>query len=172
MKKRNVLRVLIVVCLSTALLTTGCKSKETTAAPFTELNWESTLEDMQSAYGTDYETTLSYVGDTYIYSGEYEKMAGQIRYSFADDTLASAVFIYESEDGEELASIYDSLHSKYETKYGESGEYETSATTMTDIWRLDTGNIMLVALISSDYNAIMVSYLDPSNSTSNVNNQE
>ena len=167
MKNRNGLCRLAIILACTTLLFSGCGKQKESDIPFTDMNWNSTFEDVSKEYGEAINIVTSYYGEAYDYASTFENMDGYTRYTFDQDgQLTSAAFIYECEDGEELPAKYENIHSKLETKYGKTNEYNVDATTITDIWRLNSGNIMLIALISSDYNAIMYTYLNPTVSTS------
>ena len=170
MNKRNVLRKIMFVCAFSTILFTGCKSSSNYAAPFSPLTWDSTIEDMYEQEGNEYTTKDSYYGDTYSYACEYNGMSGTISYSFDDETLSCISFTYISDDGDDITAKYETLHNTLEKKYGESGETSSDTTTMTDIWRMETGNVSLIAVISTDYNALMYTCLAPDYSTLEVNN--
>jgi len=165
MKKRNVLLKTTAVCCSLALLFTGCGISKSSAAPFTNLSFDSTIEDMYEQEGNDYSTKDSVYGDTYVYDCTYNEMDGSVSYSFDDETLSCVSFLYTSDDGDDITEKYETLHLTLEKKYGESGEYKTDSNTYKDIWRLKNGNIMLIGMVSSDYNAILYTYLNPDYST-------
>lgn len=161
MKKRNVLFLTLVFTVS--ILFSGCASS---TSPFSDLSWDSTMDDMISAEGDDYNETTSFWGDTYCYTKNYMDVDGQVRYSFDDEgSLTSLSWVYQSDDADEISSLYDDIHKKLVSEYGESGEFKTDSTQLSDIWRLDSGNIMLVAIISTDYNVVSYTYLNPENST-------
>ncbi len=163
MKKR------IALIALTALVLTAC-GKETSSVdiPFSTLSFNSTIEDMTEAFGEAENTDKSYIGTSYCYSSAYMDKDSEVRYSFdEDDKMGSITWLYESADGEEIKEVYNDIHKELEETYGQSGENTNDATQMADIWRLPEGNVTLVAVVSSDYNGIMYTYLSPEHSTSN-----
>ena len=79
---------------------------------------------------------------------------------------------YFSEDGEEITDIYNDLHKQLQNSLGKTKEATNTVTNLADIWRLDSGNIELAAIVTSDYNVVMFTYLSPEYSTSSEELEE
>ena len=167
MKRQNVFRKLVVCSLLAAALITGCGKSSYKTAPFTTLDWDATLDDVVALEGEDYEEDASYLGHAYDYPKTYNDVDGTIRYVISEDdgTLKSVSWTYEAPEGSDISEMFITLHDELEDELGESGEYTEDATTCTDIWRREAGNITIISIISTDYNALMLSYLSPDSST-------
>ena len=80
--------------------------------------------------------------------------------------MTNMTWAYFSEDGEEITDIYNDLHKQLQNSLGKTKEATNTVTNLADIWRLDSGNIELAAIVTSDYNVVMFTYLSPEYSTS------
>ena len=165
MNAKRLIKIILTLSFSTVLLI-GC-GNDSLNIPFSDLNFESSYEEMVKELGEPQDETSSYLGTSYCYESDYLVEGSEARYTFDDDeNLASISWIYESEDGEEITAYYNDLHKQLVNKYGETTEATNDVTQLSDIWRLETGNITLIALVSSEYNAVMYTYISPENSTS------
>jgi len=159
----KIIKKVCVISMSVALLM-GCG--KTGDIPFTDLTFETSYDEMVESLGQPEKETSSYLGTSYCYSSDYTMDGSEVRYTFDEDgNMASLSWLYESEEGEEVTAIYNDLHKQLENNYGETGEATNDVTQLSDIWRLETGNITLIALVSSEYNAVMYTYLSPDHST-------
>jgi hypothetical protein len=166
MRGRNTLAKIISFSLVIALTFTACKSDKD-RIPFSSLTFDTTYDEMIEELGEPTETTVTYLGDTYSYAGEYLQKDGNVRYTFDEDgKMASITWLYSSEDGEEVSALYADIHKQLENNHGKTTESSDDVTQLSDIWRLDSGNISLVAVISSDYNGLMYTYMSKDHSTS------
>lgn len=166
MRGKNTLAKIISFSLILAITFTACKSDED-RIPFSSLTFENTYDEMVEELGEPEETTVTYLGDTYSYSKEYLKKDGHVRYTFDEDgKMASITWLFDSEDGEEVSALYADIHKQLENLHGKTKESSDDVTQLSDIWRLDSGNISLVAVISSDYNGLMYTYMSKEHSTS------
>lgn len=169
MNAKSTIKKLISLSLLVIVLFTACGSDKN-RIPFSKLTFETSYEDMVSKLGDPTDTTTTYLGDTYGYSCKYLQKDGTVRYTFDEDgNMASITWLYESEDGEEVSDLYADIHKELVNKHGKTKEATDDVTQLSDIWRLDTGNITLVAVVSSDYNGLMYTYLSKDHSTSEEN---
>ena len=164
LKKHLMITSLVTICFTGLII--GCSKQSSDRIPFSELGFSVSYEDMVDKLGVPTSKTETYLGESYGYPSDYLSMDGQVRYTF-DETgnIASITWLYESVDGEEITGVYNDIHKQLENTYGKTEEATDNVTQLSDIWRLDSGNITLVALVSSDYNGIMYTYLTPEHST-------
>ena len=161
---KNIKKYLALISVS-ALLLSGCGA-EKADIPFSDMTFDNNYEDVIGAHGEPEDEEKSYLGTSYCYPSDYMREDSEIRYTFdEDDKLAGITWLYETEDGEDIVSCYNELHAALTEKYGETEAATKDETQLSDIWRLPTGNITLAAVVSSDYNGIMYTYLSPSHST-------
>ena len=166
MKTKKLLTGLLILTMtSTCFL--GCGKNEASDIPFTELGFDTTFDEMTSDLGDPLSDKEVYLGTTYTYDSDYLELPGNVQYTFDEEgKMASISWVYTCEDGEEITGYYNDIHTQLENKLGKSKESTNNVTHLADIWRLDSGNIELIALVTSDYNAIMYTYLSPEHSTS------
>ncbi len=167
--KQN-LRMLAPTAVSALFLLAGCGAVATSSepdCPFSELKWSSSIKDMKSAEGTDYETYDSvYGGTTYTYDKEYLGASGTVKYMFdEDDKLASIAWAYGSEDADELYALYDTIHTDLIGTYGDSGYNTSKETNYGDVWYRDEGNIIISTMVTDSQKALQYAYLSPEQST-------
>lgn len=144
------------------LLATGCNTTKS-VAPFTDVTWESTLEEITSKYGDAAKTYDSiYGGTTYVYDTSYEGRNGSVKYMFDDKcSLMCVAFTYLAETPEEVLSLYEPLHASLVKSYGESGYNTTQDTNYGDVWYRDEGDIIISCMVTSEQNSLQYSYLNP-----------
>lgn len=163
------LRVLFFSCILLALLCAcgGQKSVSDPAAPFTELTWEATAQDMIAVEGENYETYPSvYNGTTYTYPKQYLGKDGTIKYMFDQDgALMSAAWAFSSENVGVLQDLYDEIEASVNASFGESGysaDETNSVGNYGNVWYLEQGDIILNTMITSEAKALQYAYLHPS----------
>ena len=159
--------ILILALISVVLLSSvGCGTK-TASIPFCELDFNDSFEDMSALYGMPPNETESYLGTSYCYPSGYMDKDSELRVTFDDENKISGFsWVYESEDADDIVAAYKSIESDLTQKYGQTTEAASDPTQLSNIWRLDTGNITLAAVISSDYNGLMYTYISPEHSHS------
>ncbi|MCR5580772.1 MAG: hypothetical protein K6F66_04215 [Pseudobutyrivibrio sp.] len=163
MKARKLITFTLTLSIAASTLM-GCATGK--YIPFTDLSFDTSYDTMVKDLGEPTDEAESYLGTSYCYSSDYMADDSQVRYTYDEDgNMASISWIYESEDGEEVTKYYNDIHKQLENKYGKTKEATNDVTQLSDIWRLDSGNITLIALVSSEYNAVMYTYLSPDNST-------
>ncbi len=138
--------------------------------PFTELNWESSLEDIITIEGKDYSTYDSvYGGLCYTFPKEYMDLNGTIKYMFDENlNLVCVAWAYTSEDAQELYSLYDTINASVNQIFGESEYNPQNSTNYGNVWYREDGNIIL-SIMNADFNkALQYAYLHPSVSSQKV----
>ncbi len=145
----------------------GCQKKEA-ECPFTTITWNDTLDDIQSLEGEPAETYDSvYDGTTYTFKKEYDGLDGTIKYMFDDrEKLVCLSWMYETDNSDDLKDVYDKLHGEAEDMLGESGfkfksDKFADMSTPGDVWYLETGNVSLTAMDTSEVKAVQYTFLHP-----------
>lgn len=142
----------------------GCSStpKEVTC-PFTEITWESTLEDIQTLEGELQDSYYSsYKGTTYVYAKEYLGLSGTIKYMFDDEeNLRSMAWLYLPESDEELEDVYADLVKQTNKLYGKSGFDSDMTTAKGEVWYLEGGNILIGVMSTGVNEAIQYQFFHP-----------
>lgn len=160
------------LCLTlslTAVLLVGCGSKATDAmadCPFSELEWTSSVKDMEAAEGTEHETYESvYGGTTYAYAKEYQGITGTVKYMFDEsEKLASIAWAYGSESTDELYELYETVHADIVDAYGESSYNTQKETNYGDVWYREGGNIILSTMLTDSQKAFQLAFVSPDHS--------
>lgn len=158
--------ILIILALFSSMAL-GCQKKEA-KCPFTTVTWKDTLDDIKSLEGDPVETYDSiYDGTTYTFEKEYDGLKGTIKYMFDDaEKLVCLSWMYETDDSGNLKEVYDKLHKEVEDMLGESGfkfksDKFSNMSTPGDVWYLETGNVSLTAVDTSDVKAVQYTFLHP-----------
>lgn len=168
--KRNRLFTLALAILTIAsFILTGCEKKEvalTLDAPFTKMDWDSTLEDVIAAEGEDYETYDSvYNGTTYTFNKKFEDKDGIIKYMFDDkEKLMCVAWTYGSTEIKELENLYNKINDDVTDKHGDSGytaDTNTGINNYGNIWYLETGDIVISTMMTEENKALQYAYLHP-----------
>ena len=160
----------ILLCIFSLCFLSSCGSgsDETIPAlncPFTEMNWDSTTEDILAAEGADYAAYDSvYGGICYTYPKAFEGHAGTVKYMFNEnDELMCVAWAYNGTDDEEsLFSLYDIINDSVIDMYGESGYDGNGVGNYGNVWYLESGDIVLTTMLTSDNKALQYAYLHPS----------
>lgn len=165
---RKVVCLALILVMSTSCLF-GCSTQKV-ICPFTEIKWENTAEDIFALEGENYEEGESlYYGDSYVYPKEYKGYDGTIQYMFDEDgKLASMVWLYSNEDGDEIFDLYKEITYELIDEYGEGSLDSAFASQVGgNVWYLDGGNIILMASLVADYKAVQFSFVSPKHSVDN-----
>lgn len=168
MTRKNIhLFSLMIGMLLLCALTACGGEKETGPAldcPFTDLGWNSTIDDMLSAEGNGYSTYDSlYGGLCYTYPKEYEGYAGTVKYMFNEENaLMSVAWAYGAENADEIQALYETLSESATAKYGENGYDAGGVGNYGGVWYREDGDIILTTMITSENNALQYAYLHPS----------
>ena len=145
--------------------------------PYTEMTWNNTLEDIQSAEGELLSTSPSaYNGTTYVFEKEFLDVKGNIKYSFDEkNTLKSIGWMYSSASIDELEALYKKICSETANHYGEcdldtadSSKLKSSAVK-ANFWYLDDGNIQILLIYAADYSVLQIQYIHPDVASENPN---
>ena len=165
---RKVICLALILVMSTSCLF-GCGAQKV-ICPFTEITWDNTVDDIFALEGENYEEGESlYYGDSYVYPKEYKGFDGTIQYMFDEDgKLASMVWLYSNEDGDEIFDLYKEITYELIDEYGE-GSLDSSFASQVggNVWYLDGGNIILMASLVADYKAVQFSFVSPKHSIEN-----
>lgn len=172
-KRLNLNKKLFSLCLTLSIaagLLLGCGGKDTAAmagCPFSELEWSSSVKDMEAVEGTEHETYDSvYGGTTYTYDKEYQGVNGTVKYMFDEnDKLASIAWAYGSESADELRDLYETVHADIVKAHGESGYNTQKETNYGDVWYREDGNIIISAMITDSQKAFQLAFVSPDHST-------
>jgi len=163
----------ILCCFSALILSACTTSPEATGlafhCPFTEMTWESTLDEIIAAEGENYSTYDSvYGGLCYTYPKEYLGLNGTIKYMLDENsTLACVAWTYTSTDEQALYSLYDEISASVNKTFGESDYNPQNATNYGNVWYLKDGNIILSTMLTSSNKALQYAYLHPDVSSEN-----
>ncbi len=150
------------------LIFTACGSKEQTDTvsldcPFTEMSWESTVDDVIALEGDDHTTYDSVYGGTcYTYPKEHEGLTGTVKYMFDDkNRLMCVAWACGFDNTEELQNLYDSISADVNGRFGESSYNADNPGNFGNVWYLDSGDIVLSTMITSENKALQYAYLHP-----------
>lgn len=162
------------VALFMCILLTGCQhgtspEGKKAPAPFSELTWESTYDDMVALEGAAEEGRPSvYGGLAYDYSKSYGDREGTVTYMYnEEDQLVSIAWSYNASSPEELDAAYQKLYGQIAEQNGES-EKAAGYNNYGDIWRREEGNIILSAVATDEMSMLLYSHLSPQVSTLEV----
>ncbi len=132
-------------------------------APFTSLTWENNIDDMISAEGDSFSTYDSvYGGLCYTYPKKYEDREGTVKYMFDDqDRLMCVAWTCSCEDESELFALYQSITDSVNERHGESGYQADHPGNYGNVWYLESGDIVLSTMVTSELKALQYAYLHP-----------
>lgn len=163
----------IFICILLVLVPTACSSKAeiTLDCPFTDMDWNSTAEDVISAEGEDFSTYDSvYSGLCYTYPKEYMEHMGTVKYMFdTDEHLMSVAWAYSAKDTEELSTLYEAICASVNETCGESAYNTNGVGNYGSVWYLESGDIILSTMTTTENIALQYAYLHPLVSNSEKN---
>lgn len=158
---------MFLLTVSFAVSVFGCHKKEA-ACPFTSIVWGNTLQDVIALEGDGGDTYDSiYDGVTYSFPKEYDGLKGTVKYMFdGEEKLVSISWMYEAEDSEDLAAVYEKIHGEAEKMLGKSGfkynrEELEKVAAPGDVWYLESGNVVITTVDASDLKALQYTFLHP-----------
>lgn len=157
----------IVICILFLFSTAACGGKESglvLECPFTEIGWDATADEAAAAEGSDTLSTYDsvYGGICYTYPKEYNGLMGTIKYMFdAEERLMCVAWAYGCDNADELFALYESINDSVNEKYGESGYAADHPGNYGNVWYLDTGDIVLTTMITTENKALQYAYLHP-----------
>jgi len=152
------------MCACSGSNTETADTTPTEIAPFSEATWTSSVNDISILEGNTASTYDSvYGGTTYSYPKEYNGKTGTIKYMFDDkEALMCIAWAYGSKDENELYALYDEINHSVNDLYGESHyNADSNTTNYGNVWHLDSGDIILSTMITSDNKALQYAYLNP-----------
>lgn len=164
MKHFTTFTISVLLLISMAFSLFGCSSGSgNVICPFTEITWESTLEDVQTSEGELLESYPStYNGTTYAYDKEYLGLSGRIKYMFdSEENLKSIAWTYLPKSKEDLENVYTELVNQTIKLYGKSGFDSDMTTAKGQVWYLEGGNIMIGVMSTGVNEAIQYQYFHP-----------
>lgn len=164
MKLRQKLTASLLLLASVTLFLAGCTfTKRKVTCPFTQITWESTLEDIQALEGELMDSYYSsYKGTTYVYEKEYLGLKGSIKYMFDDEgRLMSMAWLYLPGTAEELETVYADLVDQTNRLYGKSGFDSDMTTAKGEVWYLEEGNILIAVMSTGVNEAIQYQFFHP-----------
>lgn len=144
------------------ICTQGCKKDvQVITCPFTEITWDSSLEDIQETAGKLLETRDSvYDGKSYLYAKEYKGYDGTVYYIFDDkEALVSMAWGYAGTSTKELEDLKGKIYNELVETYGECN-YDTELGGGS-VWYTDGGNIVLFSIDTAEYKALQLNYVHP-----------
>ncbi len=164
-KTKRSTRLLLCLTALAAVLLCGCGGTQAIDCPFTDLDWETTPEELFKAEGECEEPYAStYGGQVYAYPASYMGYDGAIKYMYdGEDALMSVAFAYGSEDADELKEFYDKLVSGIENEYGKSSYDTDKSTNYGKVWELTEGHIILSVMHTDSNKALQIAYVNPLN---------
>lgn len=159
----------VFLCLFPLCFLSACSGSSdeitlTLDCPFTEMDWDSTTEDILTAEGTDYAAYDSVYGGTcYTYPKTFEGYPGTVKYMFNENKeLMCVAWAYNGTDDEEgLISLYNMINDSVIEIYGESGYAGNGVGNYGNVWYLESGDIVLTTMLASDNKALQYAYLHP-----------
>lgn len=163
MKQTHKFLSLLLLLTSITLSLAGCSSSKEVTIPFTEITWESSLEDVQALEGEPQDSYYSsYKGTTYVYEKEYLGLSGSIKYMFDDnEKLMSIAWLYLPESDEDLETVYADLVNQTNNLYGKSGFDSDMNTAKGEVWYLEDGNILIGVMSTGINEAIQYQFFHP-----------
>lgn len=152
-------KIYILAAVISSILLSGC-GKSKFQAPFTELTFESTMEEVRNTEGEEIKNYPSlYNGTTYVFNKSYLENEGTIKYmTDRDDNIMSVAWAYTSENEDALNLLYSTILSDLKKTYGEP-ENADGVNNFVEIWRLDEGHILLTAVNTTDLKALQLAYV-------------
>lgn len=155
---------LIVACCMLMLAACGQKTELSTVAPFTEAVWESTVEDIITAEGTEYETTVSvYGGDSYIFPKKYLNYDGYVQYMFdGNKALVGVAWFYIGDSKSTASEMYEAIKAETNSLFGKEESLMDSDYYGGNKWSLDDRSVLLVTFSQDDEHAVQISYISSS----------
>ena len=151
-------------------LLSACGEKKAIDCPFTDLGWETTIDELFEAEGECEEPYAStYGGLVYTYPASYMGYDGVIKYMYDEnDVLMSVAFAYGSEqdaelEAEELNEFYDKLAADIEKDHGKSSYDTNKPTNYGKVWELKEGHIILSVMLTESNKALQIAYVNPLN---------
>ena len=153
----------LVLIFALLFLFTACGQKDTvsTTVPFTEVTWDSSLDQICEAEGTNYEKSLSMAGgNNYIYPSQYLEYDGFIQYNIDDnDKLCGISWYYIGNDHATVNGIYEAIVKHTSSLLGQVEPIDSSNIHSGYKWETEDCNVYLIAFAQNEEYAVQISYL-------------
>lgn len=163
---------IVILMLLFSMILSGCAKKDSLDCDFTDMNWENSIDDIMKYENSEYETYDSmYLGTTYTFPKEYLGKSGLIKYMTDDkDVLMNVSWLYVGDEENDVLNVYEALKNGLIQKVGEPTENTDNVNNYGEVWKLESGNIILTAVITSDGKMVQVGYMNPVVSNGNTAN--
>lgn len=163
-KKAKLTVSLFTAMLVSSILMSGCsKNADDYQCPFSKATWETSQDDLKALEGDSKDSYDSiYNGTTYTYPKKYKEKEGTIKYMYDDEgVLMTIAWTYVAENDKDIMSMYDDIHKEIEDACGEGEDSKSNETTTGDIWRRDSGNIIITTMNTESLHALQISFSNP-----------
>lgn len=156
MKKKLLLPVILLV-----LFLTACGQTDNSIAPFTDVKWGNTLEQICEIEGSEYEESLSMSGGyNYIYPKQYLDFDGYVKYNIDEDgTLSGISWYYIGDDDLETVRMYSAIRDDTTKHFGKEVPLDNSNIYSGIQWEDEDSKVMLISFAQNDEYAVQISYL-------------
>lgn len=158
----------LVFCICSLLFLTAAAcgytdESSSPVSPFTEIGWESTTAEVIAVEGDHFTTYDSvYGGICYTFPKEFEGRQGSVKYMFDDkERLMCIAWTYGCQNNDELLALYENISTSLNETYGESGYSADHPGNYGNVWYLESGDIVLTTMITTDNKALQYAYLHP-----------
>lgn len=152
---------IVIVCLQCAC---GTGHNSEPPAPFSSACWECSVSDISALEGDSDSTYDSiYGGTTFSYPKEYNGHNGTVKYMFNEnDELMCIAWAYNSDDENEVYAVYDEINQAVNKIHGDSGyQADSHSSNYGNVWYLESGDIVLSTMITSENEVLQYAYLNP-----------
>lgn len=160
---KRILSLFVCIMLACIIISCGNADQIPLDCPFTDMDWNSTADDVIAEEGNGYSTYDSiYGGLCYTWPKEYENCMGTIKYMFDDeDRLVNVAWACSADSMDEVTALYDTINDSVNELYGESGYNSNGVGNYGNVWHLESGDIILSVMISSEFISLQYAYMHP-----------
>ncbi len=160
--KKNILRTIILFSfIFTAITICIINKKPASIAPFTDIVWGNSLDDIQESEGDSYEKSLSMSGGyNYIYPKQYLETDGYVQYNINDNGILCGIsWFYITNVQQNADEIYSSIQKDTSSYLGKENSLDTSNIYTGKKWETNESNIILISFSQNNEYAVQISYL-------------
>lgn len=162
---KNKYLVLLISTIVSILILCGCSKNaaDSPQIPYSDITFPATAQNVFDSEGSDYETYESiYEGTTYTYVKNYMDNNGTVKYMCnQNDEVMNIAWTYACDNGTDIMILYNKILSSLESENGKSTQNSDGVNNYAQVWKLDTGNIILSAVITNDSKMLQIAYLSP-----------